>query len=101
MEIERRWWKEAMVYQIYPRSFNDTDGDVRRTDGPTSQPESQRLSSDGVGDLPDVVEKVAYLDELGVDVVWLNPVYESPNADNGYDVSDYRTIMDEFGEMAD
>ena len=80
--VERRWWKEAVVYQIYPRSFNDTDGD-------------------GIGDLPGVLEKVDYLDDLGVDVVWLNPVYESPNADNGYDVSDYRAIMDEFGTMAD
>ena len=78
----RRWWKEAVVYQIYPRSFNDTDGD-------------------GIGDIPGIISKVEYLDDLGVDVVWLNPVYESPNADNGYDVSDYRTIMDEFGTMAD
>jgi oligo-1,6-glucosidase len=81
-DIERRWWKEAVVYQIYPRSFNDTDGD-------------------GVGDIPGIVEKVDYLDALGVDVVWLCPVYESPNADNGYDISDYRSIMDEFGTMAD
>ncbi|WP_336021908.1 glycoside hydrolase family 13 protein [Halobellus salinisoli] len=78
----RRWWKEAVVYQIYPRSFNDSNGD-------------------GVGDLPGIVEKVDYLDDLGVDVVWLNPVYESPNADNGYDVADYRAIMDEFGTMTD
>ena len=81
-EIKRRWWKEAVVYQIYPRSFNDTDGD-------------------GVGDLSGIVEKVDYLDDLGIDVVWLNPVYESPNADNGYDVSDYRAIMDEFGTMGE
>ena len=80
--IDRDWWKEAVVYQIYPRSFNDTDGD-------------------GVGDIPGIVEKVDYLDELGVDIVWLCPVYESPNEDNGYDISDYRAIMDEFGEMAD
>ena len=78
----RRWWKEAVVYQIYPRSFNDSDGD-------------------GVGDIPGIRRKVDYLDDLGVDVVWLNPVYESPNADNGYDISDYRTIMDEFGTMED
>ena len=78
----RRWWKEAVVYQIYPRSFNDSDGD-------------------GVGDIPGICRKVDYLDDLGVDVVWLNPVYESPNADNGYDVSDYRAIMDEFGTMKD
>ncbi len=81
-DIERRWWKEAVVYQVYPRSFNDADGD-------------------GVGDIPGVVEKVEYLDDLGVDVVWLCPVYDSPNADNGYDIRDYRTIMDEFGTMAD
>ncbi|KAB1194739.1 alpha,alpha-phosphotrehalase [Haloferax sp. MBLA0076] len=79
---ERRWWKEAVVYQIYPRSFNDSDGD-------------------GVGDIPGIIEKVEYLADLGVDCIWLNPVYESPNADNGYDISDYRAIMDEFGTMAD
>ncbi|RBI61674.1 glucohydrolase [halophilic archaeon] len=82
MNVEREWWKEATVYQIYPRSFRDSDGD-------------------GVGDIPGVTEKADYLDELGVDVVWLNPVYESPNADNGYDISDYRSIMDEFGTMDD
>ncbi|AUV80780.1 glucohydrolase [Salinigranum rubrum] len=81
-EIDEEWWKEAVVYQIYPRSFNDSDGD-------------------GVGDLPGIVEKVEYLDSLGVDVVWLCPVYDSPNADNGYDIRDYRAIMDEFGTMAD
>jgi oligo-1,6-glucosidase len=78
----RRWWKEAVVYQIYPRSFNDSDGD-------------------GVGDIPGILRRVDYLDDLGVDVVWLNPVYESPNADNGYDIADYRSIASEFGEMAD
>ncbi|WP_136588732.1 glycoside hydrolase family 13 protein [Salinigranum halophilum] len=81
-DIERRWWRESVVYQVYPRSFNDTDGD-------------------GVGDIPGIVEKVDYLNDLGVDVVWLNPVYDSPNADNGYDIADYRSIMDEFGTMAD
>ncbi|WP_129115198.1 glycoside hydrolase family 13 protein [Halegenticoccus tardaugens] len=81
-EIDRAWWKEAVVYQIYPRSFNDSDGD-------------------GVGDIPGIIEKLDYLADLGVDVVWLNPVYESPNADNGYDIADYRAIMDEFGTMAD
>jgi oligo-1,6-glucosidase len=79
---ERRWWKEAVVYQIYPRSFNDSDGD-------------------GIGDLPGIVEKVDYLDDLGVDAVWLNPVYESPQADNGYDISDYRSIFDAYGDMSD
>ncbi|WP_267643252.1 glycoside hydrolase family 13 protein [Haloarchaeobius amylolyticus] len=82
LERDPEWWKEAVVYQVYPRSFNDTDGD-------------------GVGDLQGVIEKLDYLDELGVDVVWLNPVYESPNADNGYDIADYRSIMDQFGSMAD
>jgi oligo-1,6-glucosidase len=80
--IDRSWWKEAVVYQIYPRSFNDTEGT-------------------GVGDIAGVVEKVDYLDDLGVDCVWLNPVYESPNADNGYDIADYQSIMAEFGTMAE
>ncbi|MFC5366442.1 glycoside hydrolase family 13 protein [Salinirubrum litoreum] len=80
--IDRAWWKEAVVYQIYPRSFNDTDGN-------------------GVGDIAGVIEKVDYLDDLGVDCVWLNPVYESPNADNGYDIADYQSIMAEFGTMAE
>ncbi|WP_380677354.1 alpha-glucosidase [Salinigranum sp. GCM10025319] len=79
---ERRWWKESVVYQIYPRSFNDADGD-------------------GIGDIPGIVERLDYLDALGVDVVWLCPVYDSPNVDNGYDVSDYRAILDTFGTMAD
>jgi glycosidase len=81
-ELDRTWWREAVVYQVYPRSFNDSDGD-------------------GVGDIPGIVEKVEYLDDLGIDVVWLNPVYESPNVDGGYDIADYRSIMDEFGTMAD
>ena len=76
------WWKEAVFYQIYPRSFNDTDGD-------------------GVGDIRGITEKVDYIDELGVDALWLNPVYESPQADYGYDVSDYRAIHDEYGTMED
>ena len=80
--IERKWWKEAVVYQIYPRSFYDSNGD-------------------GIGDLRGIIEKVDYLVSLGVDVIWLNPVYKSPNDDNGYDISDYRDIMDEFGTMAD
>ncbi|MBV0923001.1 alpha-glucosidase [Halomicroarcula limicola] len=81
-DIDREWWKEAVVYQIYPRSFADSDGD-------------------GIGDLRGVHERVDYLDELGVDVVWLCPVYDSPNADMGYDIRDYRAIMDEMGTMAD
>ncbi|WP_254271271.1 glycoside hydrolase family 13 protein [Haloarcula marina] len=78
----REWWKEAAVYQIYPRSFADSDGD-------------------GVGDLRGIVDRVDYLERLGVDVVWVCPVYDSPNADMGYDIRDYRTIMDEMGTMAD
>ena len=77
-----QWWKEAIVYQIYPRSFKDSDGD-------------------GVGDLKGIIEKLDYIKSLGVTAVWLNPIYTSPNADNGYDVSDYRDIMEEFGTMAD
>lgn len=78
----RKWWKESVVYQIYPRSFNDSNGD-------------------GIGDIPGIIEKLDYLKLLGIDVIWLSPVYESPNDDNGYDISDYRKIMDEFGTMAD
>jgi len=76
------WWKEAIIYQIYPRSFKDSDGD-------------------GVGDLKGIIEKLDYIKSLGVTAVWLNPIYSSPNADNGYDVSDYRGIMEEFGTMED
>ena len=78
----RKWWKEAVVYQIYPRSFCDSNGD-------------------GIGDIPGIIKKLDYLKELGIDVIWLSPVYESPNDDNGYDISDYRKIMDEFGTMQD
>ena len=80
--MEKRWWKESVVYQIYPRSFYDSDGD-------------------GIGDLNGIIQKLDYLQELGVDVIWLSPVYESPNDDNGYDISDYRAIMKEFGTMED
>jgi oligo-1,6-glucosidase len=79
---DRKWWKEAVVYQIYPRSFKDTDGD-------------------GVGDLKGIISKLDYIKSLGIDVVWLNPIYGSPNADNGYDISDYQAIMKEFGTMED
>lgn len=79
---DKKWWKEAIVYQIYPRSFKDSNGD-------------------GVGDLRGIIEKLDYIEELGVTAVWLNPIYSSPNADNGYDVSDYQNIMAEFGTMAD
>lgn len=80
--MEKKWWKEAVVYQIYPRSFMDSNGD-------------------GVGDIKGIISRLDYLKELGIDVVWLSPVYKSPNDDNGYDISDYRDIMDEFGTMAD
>ncbi len=80
--LDRKWWKEAIVYQVYPRSFKDSNGD-------------------GVGDLRGIIEKLDYIKSLGVTAVWLNPIYSSPNADNGYDVSDYRNIMSEFGTMAD
>lgn len=79
---DRKWWKEAVVYQIYPRSFKDSDGD-------------------GVGDLQGVISKLDYVKSLGVDVIWLNPIYASPNDDNGYDISDYQNIMSEFGTMQD
>lgn len=80
--MQKAWWKEAVVYQVYPRSFCDSNGD-------------------GVGDLPGIASKLDYFKELGVDVVWLSPVYESPNDDNGYDISNYRDIMAEFGTLAD
>ena len=80
--MEKRWWKESVVYQIYPRSFCDSNGD-------------------GIGDLNGITSKLDYLKELGVDVIWLSPVYKSPNDDNGYDISDYQDIMDEFGTMED
>lgn len=80
--VRRRWWKEAVVYQIYPRSFQDSNGD-------------------GIGDIPGIISRLDYLKGLGVDVVWLSPHYDSPNADNGYDIRDYRMVMAEFGTMAD
>ena len=78
----KTWWKEAVIYQIYPRSFMDSNGD-------------------GIGDLKGITSRLDYLKYLGVDVIWLSPVYKSPNDDNGYDISDYRDIMDEFGTMED
>ena len=80
--MERKWWHSSVVYQIYPRSFNDSNGD-------------------GIGDINGIREKLDYLKELGIDVIWLSPVYKSPNDDNGYDISDYCDIMDEFGTMED
>ena len=78
--VEKKWWKESVVYQIYPRSFKDSNGD-------------------GIGDLNGITEKLDYLKELGVVVIWLSPVYQSPGDDNGYDISDYRAILEEFGTM--
>ena len=78
----RQWWKEAVVYQVYPRSFNDANGD-------------------GIGDLKGITEKLPYLAKLGINVIWLSPVFDSPNVDNGYDISDYFAIMGDFGTMED
>lgn len=80
--LDRKWWKEAVVYQVYPRSFKDDDGD-------------------GVGDLKGIISKLDYIKSLGIDVIWLNPIYSSPNGDNGYDISDYQNIMQQFGTMQD
>ncbi len=81
-EIEKKWWKEAVFYQIYPRSFKDSNGD-------------------GIGDIKGIIEKLDYLKELGVDAIWFSPMYDSPNDDNGYDIRDYEKIMEEFGTMQD
>ncbi|NFH81094.1 alpha-glucosidase [Clostridium botulinum] len=80
--MKTNWWKESVVYQIYPRSFKDSNGD-------------------GIGDIRGIIEKLDYLKELGIDVIWLSPVYKSPNDDNGYDISNYKDIMTEFGTMND
>ncbi|WP_330676616.1 alpha-glucosidase [Romboutsia lituseburensis] len=80
--IKKKWWHNSVVYQIYPRSFMDSN-------------------NDGIGDLKGITSKLDYLKELGIDVIWLSPVYKSPNDDNGYDISDYKDIMDEFGNMED
>jgi oligo-1,6-glucosidase len=80
--MQKKWWKEAVVYQIYPRSFRDANGD-------------------GIGDLKGITTQLPYLQALGIDVIWLSPHYKSPNTDNGYDISDYENIMEEFGTMAD
>lgn len=81
-KITRKWWKEAVIYQIYPRSFKDSDGD-------------------GIGDINGIIEKLDYLKDLGVDAIWCSPIYDSPNDDNGYDIRDYHKIMREFGSMED
>ncbi|MFL0374508.1 alpha-glucosidase [Paenibacillus amylolyticus] len=80
--MKRVWWKEAVAYQIYPRSFMDSNGD-------------------GVGDIKGIISKLDYIQDLGIDLIWICPMYKSPNDDNGYDISDYCSIMDEFGTMAD
>ena len=82
MMNKEKWWKNAVVYQIYPKSFLDTNGD-------------------GVGDLTGVIEKLPYLEQLGVDILWLSPVYPSPMVDNGYDISDYENIDPRFGTLED
>jgi oligo-1,6-glucosidase len=81
-KLHRSWWKEGIVYQIYPRSFQDSNGD-------------------GIGDLRGIIKRLDYIKSLGIDIIWLNPIYSSPNDDNGYDISDYRNILDEFGNMDD
>jgi len=81
-EVEKKWWKSAIFYQIYPRSFKDSNGD-------------------GIGDIEGIVSKLDYLKELGVNSIWLSPIYDSPNDDNGYDIRDYYKIMKEFGTMED
>ena len=80
--MKTRWYKDAVFYQIYPRSFCDSNGD-------------------GIGDIRGIISKLDYLKELGVNAVWLSPVYKSPNDDNGYDISDYRDINPEFGTLDD
>ncbi len=81
-EMTEKWWKEAIVYQIYPRSFYDSNGD-------------------GIGDLNGIRQKLDYLQDLGVNTIWCSPFYDSPNDDNGYDIRDYQKIMAEFGTMED
>ena len=80
--MEKKWWKESVVYQIYPKSFKDSNGD-------------------GVGDIRGIIQKLEYLKELGVNVLWISPMLESPQDDNGYDISDYRRIYEEYGTMED
>ncbi|MBM7833795.1 glycosidase [Clostridium sardiniense] len=80
--MNRVWWKELVGYQIYPKSFKDSNGD-------------------GIGDLQGIISKLDYIKDLGIDVIWICPMYKSPNDDNGYDISDYKDILDEFGNMQD
>ena len=79
-QTDKKWWKESVIYQLYPRSFKDSNGD-------------------GIGDLQGIISKLDYIKSLGVTAVWLNPIYASPNDDNGYDISNYREIMKDFGTM--
>jgi glycosidase len=78
----RKWWKESIIYQIYPRSFQDSN-------------------NDGIGDLKGIIKRLDYLQNLGINIIWICPIYQSPNDDNGYDISDYYSIMKEFGTMED
>lgn len=80
--MKKTWWKESVVYQIYPKSFKDSNGD-------------------GIGDIRGIIEKLDYLKELGVNVLWISPMLESPQDDNGYDISDYRKIYKDYGTMED
>ena len=82
MLVQKKWWKEEVIYQIYPRSFQDSNGD-------------------GIGDIPGIISRLDYLKDLGVDIIWLGPVYKTPNDDNGYDISNYYEIEPEFGTMDD
>ena len=79
---KKKWWQSSVVYQIYPRSFQDSNGD-------------------GIGDIPGITARLPYIAELGADIIWLSPVYASPNDDNGYDIGDYQAIMPEFGTMGE
>ncbi|MEE1028351.1 MAG: alpha-amylase family glycosyl hydrolase, partial [Agathobacter sp.] len=78
--MDKKWWKEAVVYQIYPKSFMDSNGD-------------------GIGDVQGIISKLDYLKDLGISVIWISPMYESPQKDNGYDISDYQALDKRFGDM--
>ena len=80
--MAKKWWQDKVVYQIYPRSFQDSNGD-------------------GIGDLPGIISRLDYLSDLGIDAIWLSPVYRSPQDDNGYDISDYQDIDPMFGSLED
>lgn len=80
--MEKDWWKHSVVYQVYPQSFKDSN-------------------ADGIGDIKGIIEKLPYLATLGIDVIWLNPIYESPGVDNGYDISDYYKIDPKYGQLDD